>query len=87
MRELILCVDPAVVASLLLVHGNDLLALDIAKNDKPKRVVLCRYGKDCHAFKSIVQGGERLKDRCHIRIYRHMKRTNAGKRYLAGCFP
>eukprot|EP01084_Bolivina_argentea_P179121 309539_1 len=36
--------------------------------------VECRYGDECYAYKRLDKGGNELKDRCHIAIYRHHPR-------------
>eukprot|EP01084_Bolivina_argentea_P259415 437710_1 len=35
----------------------------------------CKYGSECYAYKRLDEGGNDLKDRSHISIYRHPPRT------------
>ena len=40
----------------------------------------CKFGDRCYAFQRLVDGGNMLKDRCHIQIYRHPPRNRAPRR-------
>eukprot|EP01084_Bolivina_argentea_P271297 461584_1 len=35
----------------------------------------CKFGDECHTFKRLQLGGNKLEDRCHIKLYRHPPRT------------
>lgn len=39
----------------------------------------CRYGSDCRAFKRLSNRGNRLGDRCHVRVYAHPPRDHYAK--------
>eukprot|EP01084_Bolivina_argentea_P115446 205289_1 len=41
-------------------------------NEKP----VCKYNIKCKAFIRLENGGNRLDDKCHIKIYRHPPRNN-----------
>eukprot|EP01084_Bolivina_argentea_P259889 438713_1 len=41
-------------------------------NAKPK----CKYQQQCKAFTRIANGGNRLDDRCHIKLYNHPPRND-----------
>ena len=34
----------------------------------------CKYGDECYAFIRVAEGGNHLKDRCHVMIYKHPPR-------------
>ena len=34
----------------------------------------CKFGDDCNAYKRLIEGGNELKDRCHVTIYKHPPR-------------
>eukprot|EP01084_Bolivina_argentea_P152496 266017_1 len=34
----------------------------------------CRHGDECHSYKRLEKGGNRLTDRCHIAIFKHPRR-------------
>eukprot|EP01084_Bolivina_argentea_P010031 18710_1 len=35
---------------------------------------VCRWGDECYAFKRVEKGGNDLKDRCHIMVFKHPPR-------------
>ena len=37
---------------------------------------ICKYEQECKAFIRLENGGNRLDDRCHVKIYRHPPRNN-----------
>ena len=39
----------------------------------------CRYGRDCRAFQRLINRGDRLDDRCHVRLYDHPARDRYDK--------
>ena len=41
---------------------------------------ICRYGQKCYAFIRLENGGNRLDDRCHMKLYRHPP-PNTTKKY------
>eukprot|EP01083_Nonionella_stella_P017613 49273_1 len=44
-------------------------------DDKP----LCKYSRDCNAFKRMEQNGNRLDDKCHMAIFKHSVRMSEVK--------
>eukprot|EP01084_Bolivina_argentea_P271300 461592_1 len=49
---------------------NHLCDYDHFDNAKPE----CKYGNKCYAYKRLSEGGNELKDRCHVQIFRHPPR-------------
>eukprot|EP01084_Bolivina_argentea_P163836 284954_1 len=45
-------------------------------HDEYKERSACKYGMQCKAFLRLENGGNKLYDRCHIKLYRHPPRTN-----------
>eukprot|EP01084_Bolivina_argentea_P014020 26232_1 len=39
----------------------------------------CKFGDQCYAYKRLSEGGNELKDRCHVQIYRHPPRYRKSK--------
>eukprot|EP01083_Nonionella_stella_P077210 210714_1 len=44
------------------------------QNDEDK--VMCRFGRDCHAFQRLERNGNRLDDKCHMAVYKHPARMS-----------
>ena len=55
--------------------SQDLKHMQTYNHCKLKSVV-CRYGDQCKAYKRLVNGGNRLDDRCHLQIYSHPPRID-----------
>ena len=42
-------------------------------------MTVCRYGRECRAFQRLSNRGDRLDDRCHVRLYDHPARDRYDK--------
>ena len=42
-------------------------------------MTVCRYGRECRAFQRLINNGDRLDDRCHVRLYDHPARDRYDK--------
>eukprot|EP01084_Bolivina_argentea_P052218 95931_1 len=60
---------------------NDLEHMQCFIHAKIKPTI-CRYGEQCKAYKRLVEGGNRLDDRCHVEIYLHPPRVQHKKSNL-----
>eukprot|EP01084_Bolivina_argentea_P074879 135815_1 len=53
-------------------HLNECTHFEDEYEEKPK----CRYDQKCKAFLRLQNDGNRLDDRCHVKLYNHPPRNN-----------
>ena len=59
-------------------YSSHLYEYDHFKNEFMDKTP-CKFGDECYAYKRLSEGGNELKDRCHVQIYRHPPRYRKSK--------